>query len=171
MGWTAWSPGPRADPRLGWLLAPGMLAPVGGDGARPDGFVRALGVLAGSARAWGLLRDDGVPVATREPSPRGSGRAPQDLADLAGDLARGGRPSTTPGTSASSRFAHGAGRAWVVEVSGTQDWDPRADDEVLDVTSDVQLVAGASSVLGAGGRLGARRRRRPSRAGPPPTTR
>jgi predicted alpha/beta hydrolase family esterase len=140
--------GLRADPRLGWLLGPGWSARAGEDrSARTDSYETALGVLAGSARAWGLLRDGGIPVAGREPVPRGEARAPRDLADVARDLSVVGDGRSYPGHVRVVEVAGESGAAWVVEVSGTQDWDPRADDAVLDVTSDVQLMAGASSVL------------------------
>jgi PGAP1-like protein len=148
--------GARADPRVGWLLVPGLLAPT--SGGRPDSYELGVGVLAGAARAWGLLRDDGVAVVTEEVRPRAGSDppaafatvagAPRGLGDLAHDLVVVGDGRDYPGHVRVVQVPGPQGSAWVVEVSGTQDWDPRAGAEVLDVTSDVQLMAGAASVLG-----------------------
>ena len=148
--------GLAADPLTAPLLLPGLVEGVAEavsgeeDFAPPDGDQSALRLVAGSAAALGLLRDDGVAITTAEPSPRAGAAAARTLADLARDLENlsdaGDYPSRVRVVEVPQR---GGGSAWVVEIPGTQDWDSRPDSNLADVTSDVDLMAARSTLLAA----------------------
>ncbi|WP_406829574.1 hypothetical protein ABEG17_11265 [Pedococcus sp. KACC 23699] len=73
-------------------------------------------------------------------------RAPAGLADLARDQAT--LPDDARVRVVEVRADHGS--AWVVEISGTQVWDPRAGSNPFDLTTDVRSMAGESTLLAAG---------------------
>lgn len=129
-------------------------------GADPDS--QAVGVLSDSAAAWGLLRDAGAVRVTAvvgtsgdRPDIDGAGkdgledgrvRAPAGLADLARDQAElpgDGRVRVV-------EVRGELGPAWVVEIGGTQVWDPHAGANPFDLTTDVRSMASESTLLAAG---------------------
>lgn len=163
--------GLRANPVTGPFVATphgvrsGPYGWPGGGAVPPDPDQAAVRVLADSAAAGGLLRDTGgiqvVEVAgvagvagVGEPSADdgtgaaggGSVSAPAGLADLARDQAA--LPADARVRVVEVAAAHGA--AWIVEISGTQVWDPRAGSNPFDLTTDVRSMAGESTLLAAG---------------------
>ncbi|GAB3072003.1 PGAP1-like alpha/beta domain-containing protein [Pedococcus soli] len=151
--------GLRSNPLTAPLLAPPLLAPphrvssspwARPDLARPaDRDEQAVGVLADSAAARGLLDDAGAVRVTEAAVPGGGGRAtvgPVGVAALAGDLAElpgDGRVRVV-------EVAGDRGPAWIVEIGGTQVWDARAGENPFDLTTDVRSMAGESTLLAAG---------------------
>ena len=108
----------------------------------------AVRVLADSATLWGLLDDRGV---VRVSAVGASGadttaRAPTGLADLTRDQA--GLPAD--GRVRVVEVVGDHGSAWVVEIAGTQAWEPRAGANPFDVTTDVRSMAAQSTLLAAG---------------------
>jgi pimeloyl-ACP methyl ester carboxylesterase len=72
------------------------------------------------------------------------------VADLARDLDNLGDGRDYPGRVRVVEVPQRTGgSAWLVEVPGTQDWNPRAGGNPADVTSDVALMARRSTVLAA----------------------
>ncbi|HEY3534541.1 MAG TPA: hypothetical protein VGK60_03160 [Pedococcus sp.] len=148
--------GLAADPLTAPLLVPGVVVTVVAALARehgfaaPDGDQVALRVVAGSAGLAGMLRDDGVARTTPEASPRAGAAAPRTVADLARDLENLSDADDYPSRVRVVEVPQGdCGSAWVVEVPGTQAWDPRAGANLSDVTSDVALVSARSTQLAA----------------------
>lgn len=73
---------------------------------------------------------------------------PTSLADL---IATDVDVEQTPGLVRVSEVVRADGSsAWIVHVSGTQEWSPRAGDNVFDVTTDVRSVAGDSTLAAIG---------------------
>ncbi|HQV92389.1 MAG TPA: hypothetical protein PLA46_12455, partial [Phycicoccus sp.] len=73
---------------------------------------------------------------------------PTSLADL---IATDVDVEQTPGLVRVSEVVRADGSsAWIVHVSGTQEWSPRAGDNVFDVTTDVRSVAGDSTLAAVG---------------------
>jgi hypothetical protein len=146
--------GLSTEPLTAALLAPGVVVTVvealtGERGfAPPDGDQVALRVVAGSAALAGMLRDDGVARTTPEASPRPGAAAPRTLADLARDLENLSDAEAYPSRIRVMEVPQGdGGSAWLVEVPGTQAWDPRAGANLGDVTSDVALMSARSTQL------------------------
>lgn len=140
--------GLRTNPLTAPFLQAGELtAGAPGDAAEPyDGSLRQLG---DAAALWGYLSDAGRPRVVAEPLPRAGASAPTTLAGLAEDQRNLSDPDY-PGHVRVIEVPGPSGSAWVVEVSGTQVWDPRAASNPHDVTTDVRLMARESSVLAAG---------------------
>lgn len=129
----------------------------GDDSGGPAGHVdpdeAAVTVLADSAASWGLLTEAGDVRVTAVPSPVGRGarggtaaptRPPGGLSDLVRDeAALDGRVRVVE--------VHGPqGAAWIVEIAGTQVWDPRAGVSPFDLTTDVRSMAAESTLLAVG---------------------
>ena len=76
---------------------------------------------------------------------------PAGVADLVAGVAscypEGG---AAPGTVRVLRVTHAdGGRAWIVEIPGTQDWSPLAGHDPFDLSGDVASLAGAATAAGA----------------------
>lgn len=143
--------GLRSNP----LTAP--LVPVGpGRGDPPHAgdttrdYERAVRALADSAAAWGLLDDAGRARVVAEPAPRAGARAPRSLRDLAVDQRNVGDGERYRGHVRVIEVPQPHGSVWVVEISGTQDWDLRAGATPFDVTTDVRSMAQEATVLADG---------------------
>ena len=162
--------GLRSSPVTAPLLAPPHRVRSGPYGqARTGGADSdevAIRTVADSAAAWGLLSDDGavrVTAVEGEPGDRcgtgagtdagssdgndcGPARTPTGLADLARDQA------ALPGDGRVRvvEVSGGDGPAWIVQIGGTQVWDPRAGENPFDLTSDVRSMAAESTLLAAG---------------------
>ena len=130
----------RAGPRGG--------GPGGHDPARD--YERAVGTLADSAAVWGLVDDTGRARVLAEPAPRAGARAPRGLRDLADDQRNVGDGERYPGHVRVIEVPQVHGSAWVVEISGTQDWDPRAGETPFDLTTDVRSMSQEATVLADG---------------------
>lgn len=151
--------GPRADG-----LASGADGPAGGR-SEPDGSERvgseqdheadldyevALRLLADSAALWGLLSDGGRARVTAEARPRPGARVPRTLRDLAVDQRNVGDGEDYAGHVRVIEVPQPQGSAWIVEISGTQVWDPTAGANPFDVTTDVRSMAQDATVLADG---------------------
>ncbi|QGN58310.1 hypothetical protein [Nostocoides sp. HKS02] len=112
-----------------------------------DPYADSLAVLADSAAGFGLLSDAGQPRVLAEPSPRRGARAPDSLAALVRDQANLSDTDHYPGHVRVVEVPQRHGSAWIVEISGTQAWDPHAGANPHDVTTDVRLMARESTVL------------------------
>ena len=118
---------------------------------RAGDYETALRVVAETAAAAGLLRETGGAVVTREAHPRPGARAPHDLASLAEDLGNLSDGERYPGHVRVVEVPQPDGSsAWLVEVSGTQEWGAEAGANPFDATSDVRLMAGQSTALAQG---------------------
>jgi PGAP1-like protein len=152
-GVTGWS---AADPLLLFAaagLGGGAPAPVGVAGSAR--WIGSLGRVTPWLRESAEVRLSAGPV-TAVPPPRG-------VADLVGgvrdvDPDRGAVPGAVRVVSVRGREG---GRAWVVQIPGTQDWSPRAGANPFDLTGNVhgmggeptagrRAVAGALRAAGAG---------------------
>lgn len=141
--------GLRTDPRTAPLLAPGVAAnPKRSSGPRT--YEDALEVLADSAAVLGLLDDRGGVQVRAEPVARSGAVAPRSLEDLVRDQGNLGDAEHYPGHVRVVEVPTASGRAWLVEVSGTQVWDPRAGTNPFDATTDVRAMAQESTVLARG---------------------
>ena len=159
--------GLRCNPVTAPFVAPPHRVRSGPYGRAPAGVdpdEAAIRVLADSAAAWGLLSDDGTVRVTVVEGGSGDGcstgcddtagaaggdaeaRAPTGLADLARDQA------TLPGDGRVRvvEVDGEQGPAWIVEIGGTQVWDPHAGDNPFDLTTDVRSMAAESTLLAAG---------------------
>ena len=141
--------GLRTDPRTAPLLAPGATDHRSRPGEAAV-YEDALEVLAGTAAAWGLLDDGGAVQVQAEPVARAGARAPRSLEDLARDQGNLGDAEDYPGHVRVVEVPSASGRAWIVEVSGTQVWDPRAGANPFDATTDVRAMAQQSTALARG---------------------
>lgn len=121
----------------------------GDDGAGRD-YELAVSTLADSAGVWGLLDDRGRAQVTAEPVPRSGARAPRSLRDLAADQRNVGDGEDYGGHVRVIEVPQPGGSVWVVEISGTQDWDPRAGETPFDLTTDVRSMAQEATVLADG---------------------
>ena len=144
--------------RVNPLTAPFVPAPSG-RGERPDpadgeavhlDYERAVSALADAAAVWGLLDDAGRARVTEEPAPRPGARAPRDLADLAADQGNVGDGEGYAGHVRVVEVPQQHGSVWLVEISGTQAWDPRAGESPFDLTTDVRSMAQEATVLAEG---------------------
>ena len=120
--------GPALDP----LTAPFVPAGPRTEGLADDqDYERAVRVLADSAAMWGLLSDRGRARVTAEPRPRAGARVPRSLEDLAADQRNVGDGERYAGHVRVIEVPQAHGSAWVVEISGTQVWDPAAAQQPL----------------------------------------
>lgn len=139
--------GLRSNP----LTAPFVPAPPRTQGLTDDqDYERAVRILADSAALWGLLSDRGRARVTAEPAPRGGARVPRGVEDLAADQRNLGDGADYPGHIRVIEVPQERGSAWIVEISGTQVWDPRADENPFDLTTDVRSMAQDATVLADG---------------------
>jgi hypothetical protein len=145
--------GLATNPLTAPLLRPGLTG-RGGDRALDGGPAGAdevgLRVLADSAAEWGLFDDAGRATVVPEPVPGPGASAPVDLASLASDQGRLSDAQDYPGRVRVVEVPQERGSAWLVEISGTQVWDPLAGESAHDVTTDVRLMAQESTVLADG---------------------
>jgi hypothetical protein len=136
------------------LLVPGLLArgweEPGLDEAGVDRDEAAVRVLADSVAVWGLLRERGPAVVRAEPTARPGARAPVDLASLTTDQLNLSDGEDYPGHVRVVEVPQDEGALWILEVAGTQEWDPRAGASPFDVTTDVRLMGEESTVLAQG---------------------
>lgn len=146
--------GLRANP----LTAPLVVAPhrpddVGGphgEAGRDRDYEVAVHTLADSAAVWGLLDDHGRAEVVAESVPRPGATAPRSLQDLAaaqGDVDDG---EAYPGHVRVIEVPQLRGSVWVVQISGTQAWDPHAGQTPFDLTTDVRSMAQDATVLADG---------------------
>lgn len=159
--------GLRTNPVTAPFVVPARWVRRGAHGEAPTGRAdpdeAAIGILADSAAVWGLLSDDGsvqvtaVQVTAVEggqgprsgsgyDADRGSARAPAGLADLARDQAALPGDGRVRVVEVSGEH----GPAWIVQIGGTQVWNPRAGENPFDLTSDVRSMAAESTLLAAG---------------------
>lgn len=113
-------------------------------------YERGVQALADSAAAWGLLDDTGRARVVAEPAPRAGARVPRSLRDLAADQRNVGDGERYRGHVRVIEVPQPHGSAWVVEISGTQDWALRAGETPFDVTTDVRSMAQEATVLADG---------------------
>jgi hypothetical protein len=141
----------RADLLTAPLLVPGTLAQAqGAESGTPRDYEDALEVLAGSAAVLGLLDDRGEVRVLAEPVVQPAAPAPRSLEDLVRDQGPLSDADDHPGRVRVVEVRSATGSSWLVEVSGTQVWDPRAGPNPCDVTTDVRAMAGESTVLARG---------------------
>ena len=108
-------------------------------------------MLGDAAESLGLLSDAGRARVLPEPMPRTGAAAPTSVAELARGQLNLSDTDDYPGHVRVIEVPQpGGGSAWLVEISGTQVWDPRAGTNPHDVTTDVRLMARESTVLAAG---------------------
>jgi hypothetical protein len=121
------------------------------DGLTPEqDYERAVRVLADSAALWKLLSDRGSARVTASPRARSGAVVPRSLEDLAADQRNVGDGEDYPGHVRIIEVPQERGSAWIVEISGTQVWDPRAGSNPFDVTTDVRAMAEDAIVLADG---------------------
>ena len=142
--------GLRSNPLTAPLVAPPGGPRDGGGEADDRDYERAVRTLADSAALWGLLDDRGRAQVVAEPAPRTGAAAPRSLRDLAADQRNVGDGERYAGHVRVIEVPQPNGSVWVVEISGTQAWDPRAGDEPFDVTTDVRSMAQEATVLADG---------------------
>ena len=124
--------------------------PAPGDGPF-ESYEDGLRVLGLAASGVGMLSESPQVRVTPRQAPRPGAAAPRSLADLARDQQNLSDAADYPGHVRVVEVPQqGGGAAWVVEVSGTQVWDPRADGNPFDLTSDLRLMAGSTTALTAG---------------------
>ena len=139
--------GLRSNP----LTAPLVSAPPRPDGLTADqDYEMAVRRLADSAALWGLLSDRGRAQVVAEPQPRPGARVPRSLQDLAADQRNLGDGEDYAGHIRVIEVPQAQGSAWIVEISGTQVWDPRTGTNPFDVTTDVRSMAQDATVLAGG---------------------
>ncbi len=139
--------GLRSNP----LTAPFVPAPPRTDGLTGDqDYERAVRLLADSAALWGLLSDRGRARVVAEPEPPAGARVPRGLEDLAADQRNVGDGEDYAGHVRVIEVPQAHGSVWIVEISGTQVWDPRAGQNPFDVTTDVRSMAQDATVLADG---------------------
>ena len=119
------------------------------DGADQD-YEVAVRQLADSAALWGLLSDRGRARVTAAPRPRPGSHVPRTLRDLATDQSNVGDGEDHAGRVRVIEIPQAQGSAWIVEISGTQVWDPRAGTNPFDVTTDVRSMAQDATDLADG---------------------
>ncbi|KRE58650.1 hypothetical protein [Phycicoccus sp. Soil748] len=141
--------GLRSDPLTAPLLTPGAAADAEGPGG-PRTYEDALAVLADSAAVWGLLDDSGPVHMQREPAGPSGASAPRSLEELVRGQGPLSDPADHPGRIRVVEVPTGTGPVWLVEVSGTQVWDPRTGANPCDVTTDVRAMAQESTALARG---------------------
>lgn len=133
--------GLRANPLTAPLISGGRSTSSGA------GYESSVRLLADSAAAWGLLDDTGRARVTMEAAPRDGAKAPTSLATLAADSLNVADADAYPGHVRVVEVPGLHGSSWVVQISGTQVWSPRAGANPLDVTTDVRAMARDSTVL------------------------
>jgi hypothetical protein len=139
--------GLRSNP----LTAPFVPAPPRTDELTDDqDHEQAVRMLADSAALWGLLSERGRARVTAEPTPRAGAVVPRSLADLAADQRNLGDGEDYAGHIRVIEVPQERGSAWIVEISGTQVWNPRAGQNPFDVTTDVRSTAQDTTLLADG---------------------
>ena len=119
-------------------------------GADPGTNEVALRLVDGLAALLGMLCETSAVRVMAEPQPRRGAAPPRSLAALATDLENLSNGEHYPGRVRVTEVLGPQGPAWVVEISGTQEWDPRAGPNASDVTTDVRLMAQQSTALARG---------------------
>jgi hypothetical protein len=139
--------GLRSNP----LTAPFVPAAPRTDGLSDDkDYELAVRTLADSAALWGLLSERGRARVTAEPTPRAGAAVPRSLEDLAADRRNLGGGEDYAGHIRVIEVPQARRSAWIVEISGTQVWDPRAGQNPFDVTTDVRSMAQDATLLADG---------------------
>jgi pimeloyl-ACP methyl ester carboxylesterase len=139
--------GLRSDP----LTAPFVPAAPRTEGLADDqDYERAVRRLADSAALWGLLSDRGRARVVGEPTPRTGAGVPRSLKDLAADQRNVGDGEDYAGHIRVIEVPQARGSAWIVEISGTQVWDPRAGQNLFDITTDASSMAQDATLLADG---------------------
>jgi hypothetical protein len=127
----------------------GRSAPLGRGGMLAD-YEDGVRVLAMAGSGIGLLSEPSEVRVVPRAVPRAGARAPRSLADLTRDQRNLSDGEDYPGHVRVVEVPQpGGGSAWLVEVSGTQAWGPRAGGNPFDLTSDVRLMAQQPSALTA----------------------
>jgi hypothetical protein len=95
-----------------------------------------------------VLSEGSEDIAALRPTPTRPGVPPSSLVDLvSGDV----EVATSAGAVRVTEIVRADGTsAWVVQISGTQQWWPRAGANPFDVTTDVRAVAGESTTAAVG---------------------
>lgn len=133
------------------LTTPFVPAAPRTDGLTDDqDYERSVRVLADSAALWGLLSERGRAQVAAEPTPRAGAGVPRSLEDLAADQRNLGDGEDYAGHIRVIEVPQARGSAWIVEISGTQVWDPRAGENPFDVTTDVRSMAQDATLLADG---------------------
>ena len=139
------------------FVAPSLVDLVGGvEGAvagpaTPLDYEDALVLLARAGATTGRLSEAGRAVLADPRPPTAGARAPTSVADLVGAQLGLGQSSAGPSRVRIVQVPQPDGSsAWVAIIPGTQDWAPRAGANPSDVTSDLLLMAGESTLLAAG---------------------
>lgn len=116
----------------------------------PLTYEDAVATLAGAGELGGLFHDGTQVSVTLEPKPQ-SERPPRDLHDLMLSQSALEDGEAYPGHVRVAQVPQGDGTsAWLVQVSGTQDWSPRAGSNPFDLTSNLLLMARQQSLLTRG---------------------
>ncbi|NYG06448.1 hypothetical protein BJ986_000935 [Phycicoccus badiiscoriae] len=139
--------GLRSDP----LTRPFIATPPRTEGLTAgQDYEVAVRALADGAALWGLLSDRGRARVTPQASPRAGARVPRSLEDLAADQRNVGDSEAYAGHVRVIEVPRAQGSAWIVEISGTQVWDPGAGRNPFDLTTDVRTMAQDGTVLAEG---------------------
>ena len=115
-------------------------------GAR--GILPVAGPLVGLADGWGFLNERTDRVVALKPLAAREGRAPTGLADL---VAEDVEVSKTPGLVRVTELIRPDGsRAWLVSISGTQDWGLAPGSDPFDATADANVIRQHSTAAAIG---------------------
>lgn len=131
-------------------LAGGVEGAVAGP-ATPLDYEDALLLLARAGATTGRLSEAARAVVAAPRRPPAGASVPTSVADLVGVQLDLGQASAGPSRVRIVQVPQPDGSsAWVAIIPGTQEWAPRAGANPSDVTSDLLLMAGQSTLLAAG---------------------
>lgn len=140
---TTWSLGALLGGPLGGVTLPYVLS----GGRWPTGsYEDAVGGLVHAGGLLGLFQDTGE-VGVRPVEGDFSGHAPRSVADVFREQGSIGRAESWGQVQITEVPQPDGSSSWIVQIPGTQPWDPVRGGNPVDLTTNVRLMAGESTHL------------------------
>lgn len=138
---SAWSLGMLLGGPLGGVTVPYVLS----GGRWPTGsYEDAVGGLIHAGGMFGLFQDSGE-VGVRQVEGDFTGHAPRSVEDIFTEQGSIGEGENWGQIQITEVVGADGSSSWIVQIPGTQPWDPVRGDNPVDVTTNVRLMAGEST--------------------------
>lgn len=138
---STWSLGTLLGGPLGGVTVPYVLS----GGRWPTGsYEDAVGGLIHAGGMFGLFQDSGE-VGVRQVEGDFTGHAPRSVEDIFTEQGRIGQVENWGQVQITESVHPDGSSSWIVQIPGTQPWDPVRGDNPVDLTTNLRLMAGGST--------------------------